>query len=189
MRLDQRKTMYRQGALDSLCGVYAIINSSKAVCDTRDIRLDRDQCKALFVELCGVLADGGQLADGLTEGTTIRTFRRMTRTAHAWLRDRHELRLDSAQAFGTSPGGLDHYWSRVLSHVEEYGPGSVLIRLSGRYEHWSCIRSMSDRGINLMDSDGIKRLSRERCTVGLRSGRRRRHVLLPTQTVLVSVAG
>lgn len=177
--------MYRQGALDSLCGVYAIINSSKAMCDSQGVRLDRKGCQALFVELCGELAGGGRLAEALADGTTIRTFQQMTRTAHAWLNREYAIRLKSVRAFGQAPEGLAEYWSRILDHGYEFGAGSVMIRLSGKREHWTCIRSVTARGITLMDSDGIRALRRDRCTVAEPAGRRQ-HQLCPTQTLLVS---
>lgn len=177
--------MYRQGTLDSLCGVYAVINSTKAMCDQHGRRLTRGACKELFVELCNVLAGGGRLADALANGTTIRTFQQMTRAAHEWVADQQGLQLKSVRAFGSAPSGLADYWDRLVDHTEQYGNGSVLVGMSGKHNHWSCIRSISERNISLMDSDGIVSLRRDRCTVG-EPTTRRQHVLWPTQTLLVS---
>lgn len=177
--------MYRQGQLDSLCGVYAIINSSKAMCDQHGVRLTRAECRTLFVKVCGVLADDGKLAEALTEGTTIRTFQRMTRAAHDWLENDRGVSFQSRRAFGAAPAGLDDYWSRLLEHWTAFGPGSVLVGMSGQHDHWSCIRSMSERAINLMDSDGIHQLRRDRCTIA-GSTRVRTSTLWPTQTLLIS---
>lgn len=180
--------MYRQGQLDSLCGVYAVINSTKALADRNAVRLSRNECQALFILLCGVLADDGRLAVALTQGTWIRTFQKMTRAAHQWASERHGLRLTGMRAFNTQPAGLGDYWSRIQAHAQHYGAGSVLLGMAGRHEHWSCIRSMSDRVISLVDSAGIQRLHRERCTIGAASGRRQ-HILWPTQTLLITDDG
>jgi len=177
--------MYRQGNLDSLCGVYAVINSVRAVADTRGFNIRRPESSALFRRLCHVLADGGRLADALTEGTTIRTFQAMTRDAHEWLAEERGLQLESRRAFGQSPASLEVFWGRLRDHAAEEGPGSILIRLSGRMEHWSCIRSINDRAIVLVDSDGVKILRRDRCTISDPHGRRT-HQLVPTQALLIS---
>jgi hypothetical protein len=177
--------MYSQGSLDSLCGVYAVINSVKAVAHSRGFRLSRTECSALFIRLCGVLADGGRLEDALTEGTTIRTFQAMARDAHQWLLRARGLRLDCRRAFGRQPTGLEMYWSRLSDHLEAEGPGSALIRLSGRIEHWTCVRSINDRAIVLADSSGAKILRRKLCTIA-DPDRRRIHQLIPTQALLVT---
>lgn len=177
--------MYRQGSLDSLCGVYAVINSVKAVAHTRGFSLRRSECRALFRRLCGVLADGGLLADALTDGTTVRTFQAMTRDAHEWLLEARGLQLQCRRAFGKSPESLDQFWRKLSDHAQDQGPGSVLIRLSGRMEHWSCIRSINDRAIVLVDSDGARILRRKLCTIA-EPDRRRIHQLLPTQALLVT---
>ena len=177
--------MYRQGNLDSLCGVYAVINSVKAVASTSGCRLTRGECKELFRQLCQVLADGGRLEDALTDGTTIRTFQAMTRRAHDWLAAERRVVLGSRRAFGRAPGGLDHFWTRLQNHAVKEGPGSILIGIGGRMDHMSCIRSINDRAILLVDSDGVKFLRRDRCTVSA-PDRRRIHQLFGTQTLLVS---
>ena len=177
--------MYRQGNLDSLCGVYAVINSVKAVAHTRGFSLRRPECIVLFRRLCGVLADGGLLANALTDGTSIRTFQAMTRDAHMWLVQARGLQLESRRAFGKSPESLDLFWRKLSDHVDDEGPGSVLIRLSGRMEHWSCIRSISDSAIVLVDSDGVRMLRRKLCTIA-EPDRRRIHQLIPTQALLVT---
>lgn len=180
--------MYRQGNLDSLCGVYAVINSIKAVASTNGCRLTRGDCKELFRQLCRVLADGGRLEDALTEGTTIRTFQAMTRRAHEWLAAERRMVLASRRAFGRAPDGLDHLWTRLQGHALKEGPGSILIGIGGRMDHWSCVRSVNDRAIVLVDSDGVKLLRRDRCTVS-DPDRRRIHRLFGTQTLLVSKNG
>lgn len=162
-----------------------MINSVKAVAHTRGFRLSRHECSTLFRRLCGVLADGGRLADALTEGTTIRTFQAMARDAHAWLLETRGLELESRRAFARSPGSLDAFWQRISGQVGEEGPGSVLIRLSGRMDHWSCIRSINDRAIVLVDSDGVRILRRSLCTI-VDADRRRVHQLVPTQALLVT---
>lgn len=177
--------MYRQGSLDSLCGVYAVINSVKAVSDSHGFHLRRWECSALFRRLCGVLAAGGRLADALTDGTTIRTFQAMTRDAHDWLAEARGLQLECRRAFGRSPASLDLFWRKLSDHVDAEGPGSVLIGLSGRMEHWSCIRSINDRAIVLVDSDGVRILRRQLCTIG-NPDRRRIHQLIPTQALLIT---
>jgi len=177
--------VYRQGELDSLCGVYSVINSVKAVADTHGVKVTRGQCSDLFRRLCRVLADGGRLSDVLTEGMTITTLQAMTRDAHAWLADEAGLHLRCRRAFRSAPDSLDVYWRKLAGHVADERQGSVLIGLCGRMDHWTCVRSMSDRAIILVDSCGVKILHRNRCTIAT-PDLRRHHELVPTQALLVS---
>lgn len=180
--------MYRQGALDSLCGVYAVINSTKAMADERKVRISREGCRELFVALCDALAQDERLAVAITSGMEIQAFRKLLRAAHHWAEDAFGLRLSSVRAFNTQPEGLSAYWDRVQTHAETFGAGSVLLCMNGRYDHWSCVRSITQRRISLFDSDGIQHLDRDRCTVAATSGRRQ-HILRPTQTLLISDQG
>ena len=75
--------MFRQGSLDTLCGIYAIINSTHEVCATWDTRLKPDQHRALFRALCEELATEGDLAAALAgEGMGVQTLRKLLRRAH-----------------------------------------------------------------------------------------------------------
>lgn len=178
--------MFRQGSLDTLCGIYAIINSTHEVCATWESRLKPDHHRALFRALCEELATEGDLAGALAgEGMGVRTLRKLLRRAHMYVEDETGLPFTHKRAFNSEPVSLDRYWDVVRDHVHENGPGSVLISLTGRHCHWSCIRTISEEGMVLRDSDGLIRLSRARCTTGA-GDNRRHHVLWPTETLLIT---
>jgi hypothetical protein len=83
---------------------------------------------------------------------------------------------------------LSSYWQRLQEHLQGRSH-TAIIGLWVKYEHWSCVHSMSERTVHLSDSrwNPIQRVYRANCTTGRIKGRGR-HELAPTQSVLILVA-
>lgn len=68
---------------------------------------------------------------------------------------------------------------------------SVLISLSGKYDHWTIITKITDARIYLLDSDGLQYLNIKNCITGKmnsdkNSNVEKTHVLYPAQTYFLS---
>ena len=179
-----RKSLPRariQGNLDGLCGVYAVVNSVRNMSPKR---LNGDQEKDLFRQLIGMLGEEDRLEDALCNGMTVRPLGRLIDAASSFLQSTHGTRLGRQLAFRTAPEGLQQFWEAIVEHLDEHGPGSVLLGLGGKHDHWTCVGTMSENTITLIDSDGIRRIHRKHCTVADAKGLRH-HVLWPTQTYLL----
>lgn len=179
-----RKSLPRariQGNLDGLCGVYAVVNSVRNMSPKR---LNGEEEKELFRQLIARLGEESRLEDALCNGITVQPLGRLIDCASSFLQTKQGNRLNRNLAFRGAPEGLQHFWKTISTHLGDNGPGSVILGLGGKHNHWTCIGTMSENAITLIDSDGIRRLQRKHCTVSDVSGSRH-HVLWPTQTYLL----
>ncbi len=162
----RRKRAYRQGDLDGLCGVYAVVNALRYV-----VRLQDEQCQKLFETLIRALEqDCSPLHPTLLRGMYFPQLKRLVVSASQWrIRGR-------GLAFQARPLRLKRH-QRTLPHLwaalnEELGPTCVaIIGLSGVDDHWCVVYRVSPKTLWLLDSSGQTRISRSRCTV--RSSRTR----------------
>jgi hypothetical protein len=151
---------YRQGALDSLCGVYAVVNATRLAAWPLK-RLTADSCEELFRELAYTLDADRQLLDVLTEGSCFPVLSRLLRAANSWLEIEYDLQLrfrrphhkrSSISAVG------------VLEQVTEHlvaPQTAAIVGIRGPHgDHWSVARGVSkSRSILLLDS-GARRFVR-----------------------------
>lgn len=176
-----RKSLPRariQGNLDGLCGVYAVVNSVR---NMNPKKLNGDLEKELFRKLIGTLGEEDRLEDALCNGMTVQPLGRLIDAASSFLQTAYGTRLGRKLAFRKVPEGLQQFWEAIVEHLGEHGPGSVLLGLGGKHDHWTCVGTISENTIMLIDSDGIRRILRKHCTIADAKGARH-HVLWPTQT-------
>ncbi len=155
----RRARAFRQGDLDGLCGVYALVNALRYV-----ERLNEDQCEVIFRKLIRTLGKGHRAHETLLWGMS---FRKMKGLVAAAARCRFE---DRELAFGARPLRLkrqDRSLPGLWAALEgELGPTCVaLIGISGATEHWCVIHRITAKTLWLLDSSGRTRLRRSRCTV------------------------
>lgn len=181
-----RKSLPRariQGNLDGLCGVYAVVNSVRNMSPRR---LKGEEEKELFRKLIAALGEEGRLEETLCTGMTVQPLGRLIDRASSFLVSRTDCSLGRQLAFRQAPDSLQQVWNCMSAHIDSHGPGSVILGLGGKHDHWTCIGTMSETTITLIDSDGIRRLHRRNCTVSeARTGRH--HELWPTQTYLLNI--
>ena len=97
---------------------------------------------------------------------------------------KHKLRKQIA--FDTDDVTLDQYWEKLTEHLSQ-PDSAVIISLSGRIKHWTCVRKITPTTLILSDSSGIRRVARDRCTIETEN--RELYTLWPTLTYLLSLAG
>ncbi len=171
-----------QGNLDGLCGVYSIVNSAL---NLHSPNLNKESTKELFRVLCSALKHEKKLLDALLDGITVRPLGELIDHASDFTDKKYRIRILRRIAFGTASCSLDEFWTKISNHIEKHGPGSVILSLGGKHDHWTCVREISASRIDLIDSDGLKFLARKNCTVG-DAKRGRHHTVMPTQTYLLS---
>ncbi len=170
-----------QGNLDGLCGVYAVVNAIRNLAPTR---LNSEEERELFRQLIVKLGEERRLEDALCNGMTVQPLGRLIDSASEFLQTNRGHRLSRQLAFRQAPEGLKLFWETTSAHLDDNGPGSVILGLGGMYDHWTCIGTMSESSITLIDSDGIRRLNRKNCAISEAKGSRH-HVLWSTQTYLL----
>jgi len=172
-----------QGSLDGLCGIYAVINAVDCMCRNRSAPLREEQHRELFHRLCHT--SDINIASFLADGMTFRQVCRLLDSAKSYL-DERCLSMGRRVAFRSSNVSLAEYWDKISHHININGPGSVLVGMTGQYDHWSVVRDVTGRQIRLWDSDDLNRVNRSRCRVG-RESSARPVGLCPTQTVLLTL--
>src|SRR5512135_1300739 len=148
---------YRQGNLDSFCGVYAVVNAYRLLTHCAS-----SEAQFVFNQSIETLAKKRRLKKAILSGL-----------------GRNDMMLIlgglagvtvSAPWWGKECPTLDEFWLALQD-----ASGSLILSIDGVHDHWTAIRSITRKQITLFDSDGLVRLPRERCyTVG-----KRRHKLLP----------
>ncbi len=158
--MPKRQRAYRQGDLDGLCGVYAIVNALRYV-----LRLRDEQCQKLFERLIEALEhDRGCLHKSLVQGICFCQLKRLVAVAgqgripgHDLTFQFHTLRLRRDQRT------LPHLWSSL---TRELRPACVaIVGLTGASDHWCVVYRVTPKTLWLLDSSGQACISRSRCTV------------------------
>jgi hypothetical protein len=166
---------FQQGGLDSLCGLYSIVNAERFINHSSD-----ESAQELFDSIIHYLSRRRLLAKLLIGGVIHRQMLQILndvvgeRVPNLWIPWR-----------GVPNPDLDTFW-RSLQNFLDGTPGrSVILGLDGYHEHWTVIETISDKSIFLYDSALIKRLPRSACSTCYPNGRRK-HLLLPAQTYYLS---
>jgi hypothetical protein len=79
---------------------------------------------------------------------------------------------------------LTEWWDVVTNHISIHGEGTVVMGITGFYNHWTCIRRLMPNVIIFADSGYITSIKRANVTVKTAS-KNRPHVLIPYETFLV----
>ena len=178
-RLSPSLLPFQQGGLDSLCGLYSIINAERIINRSSD-----EEAQQLFDGLIHFLSRRGLLRKLLIGGIIHTEMlmildkvvgkQRISQVAVPWR--------------GIPNPDLTTFW-RSMQYFLDGTPGrAIILGLQGYHDHWTVIESITDRSIFLYDSSLIKRLPRSRCTTVYARGRRK-HLLLPAQTYFLSNEG
>ena len=163
----RRLQPYRQGRLDGLCGVYALINALRLLCP----RLDEDTCERVFCALirararqkCSPLA---VISGGLSRRDLLRLIGRWQRFAAK------ELGITlSVSRLKVSRPTLRSIWRALRTAL--HGGDVAIIGLDGVERHWTVAYAATKRTLRLVDSCGLRVIFRSQCTVARTSLRYR----------------
>lgn len=179
----------RQGSIDGLCGVYSVMNATEAVIGKfhYDRKLGRraSQRKVLFKNLIGYLAKQDMLEEAMIWGfENIDEKGGFIDIAVKSVKKYQKRKLRKQIAFDTNDVTLDAYWEKLTEQLNQ-PESAVIICLSGRIKHWTCVRRITPSALILSDSSGIRQIARDRCAVSTESGNL--YILWPTLTYLLSV--
>ncbi len=166
---------FQQGGLDSLCGLYSIVNAERFINHSSD-----ESAQELFDSIIHYLSRRRLLAKLLIGGVIHRQMLLILndvvgdRIPNLWIPWR-----------GVPTPELDTFWRSLQSFLDGTPGRAVILGLNGYHDHWTVIETITDKSITLYDSALIGRLPRSRCSTFYANGRRR-HVLLPAQTYFLS---
>jgi hypothetical protein len=174
----KRKTLrqvmpFEQGALDTLCGIYSLVNADKIINERPN-----DEYRELFSEIIEHLHRNRLLTHALESGLL---FKHMRGIVNDVINDR--IPHKETRYVGLSTPSLGTFWNDMYTFLNEADapPSAIIVGLSGKHDHWTVVSEITKKNITLYDSDGLKRINRNNCTTASESGSRK-HVLHPAQT-------
>ena len=167
---------FQQGGLDSLCGLYSIVNAERYINHSSD-----EETQELFDHLVKYLSRRGLLGKLLVGG--------ILHTQMLMILEKvvGSKRISSVQIpwRGLPNPDLTTFWRSMQTFLDGTPGRSIVLGLDGYHDHWTVIESITNRSLTLYDSALIKRLPRSACTTTYATGKRQ-HILLPAQTYFLS---
>ena len=164
---------FQQGGLDSLCGLYSIVNAERIINKSSDA-----QAQELFNTMVRFLSKKRMLARILIEGVN---HRQMLLTMQKVVNGR--LPCIEIPWRGVPTPDLDTFWQSMQTFLNGTPGRAIILGLNGYHDHWTVIDNITSKSIFLYDSAEIPRLRRSRCST---AKHRRKHLLLPAQTYFLS---
>lgn len=164
---------FQQGGLDSLCGLYSMVNAERIINHS-----SADQAQQLFDDMVHFLSRKRLLTrillDGVIHSHMILVLEKVVngRIPNLEIPWRGQPRPE-----------LDPFWESMRAFLDGTPGRAIILGLNGHHDHWTVIHSISSKSVFLYDSDGFTRIPRSLCTT---TKHRRKHLLLPAQTYFLS---
>ena len=162
---------FEQGGLDSLCGIYSLVNAERLINNTTV-----DDSRKLFKSIVEYLDKKKDLSSTLIEGMLLRTIKEILTDVIGDLIPYRKLPF-----VGVACPDLDVFWDEMKSFLDGGPKRAVLLSMSGVYDHWTVVNQITEKQLQLLDSYSLHWLNRTNCTI-TEARRRRHHVLYPAQT-------
>lgn len=166
----------QQGNLDSLCGIYAVINAMNLVYPMR--RQDR---VLLFKHLITTLRRDEYVVMALLSGTYKRHMNIMLAAAAGHMFRQQKAPVTVRTLFRSCKGvSMEMYFKKLEEFLKQKNC-AVIINLMGRLNHWSCVREITKTSLLLEDSYGYHYVRKSTCFLDEYSYQKG-HLIIPTQT-------
>lgn len=167
---------FQQGGLDSLCGLYSIINAERIINYSTD-----DETQQLFNHLIYYLARRKLLSKFLIGGIIHKEMLVILKRVIG----RKRIANVRIPWRGVPNPDLTTFWKSMQYFLDGTPGRAIILGLQGYHDHWTVIEKITNRSILLYDSALIKRLPRSSCTTVYATWQRK-HLLLPAQTYFLS---
>ncbi len=164
---------FQQGGLDSLCGLYSIVNAERIINHS-----SAEQAQELFDSMVHFLSRKRLLTRMLLDGVI---HSQMLLILEKVVNGRVSC-VEVPWRSQPTPD-LDAFWESMRSFLDGTPGRAIILGLNGVHDHWTVIHSISSKSVFLYDSAEITRLPRAECTT---AKHRRKHHLLPAQTYFLS---
>jgi hypothetical protein len=152
---------YRQGQLDGLCGLYAIINAIRLAThdDTGEFGhgVWRDLLLALISEAENVVGT----ATAVVYGIRTKPLYELAKRAASHMANEHGVPVTVSRSAGPK-----HSFDGIIALLRELSAqprSAMVIELSGDIRHWTVLRRVGNHSLELFDSSGIKRVRLASC--------------------------
>jgi hypothetical protein len=172
----RRFKAYRQGRLDGLCGVYALVNALRLLCP----KLDEDACERAFCAL--IRARARQKCSPLSIISGGLSRQELLSLIGLWQRF-------AVREFGITltvsrlkvpEQTLRGIWKGLCRALD--GKSVAIVGLDGVERHWTVAHAATKRTLRVADSCGLRMIFRSQCTTGTT---RVRYQLRPSELLVV----
>ncbi len=149
---------YLQGSLDSLCGVYALINGIRWALRNELVSAKGEHWEELFRKLTNhAIRNRGDL-ELVSHGVTLYTMIALTHIARDHMRERHKIELMFRRPFAQSKPLEAGQTLETIEACLHQPNTAVLAAIYGTLDHWCVIKQLDDQHTYLFDSDRLFRL-------------------------------
>ncbi len=182
---------FRQGELDSLCGLYATINALRLLLASNGRHLSHNAWQDLFTVLVARVDDACGAFAATTNGVETKYLQKLLKAARVHLREEHEIEIFHARLL---PYRDRPQFPILLGRLREIAarPDLVaILTIEGYISHWTVLRKLTERFILLSDSSGYGRLTIANCRVPYEPARssRREYIVPPNAAFVVQWVG
>jgi hypothetical protein len=161
-------TPYRQGDLDSLCGLYSIVNAVAVAAGRRknsrnadqdrpgDIplrRFDKLRAELLLFSLTRYLERGRMLSWVFATGTTTQRMSQLLKHASRYLRVSYDTELVWTKPFHRDKSAQPRAIAKTIREHLNRPYSAVIIKVLWGFEHWTVIAWAKDTGFKLVESE------------------------------------
>ncbi len=173
---------YHQGSLDTLCGLYALVNGVEwAFRETNPF--SPTEAKGLMRHMIADLDERGKLAATMTHGLTIPAFGRVINIAGDWLSDHRAIDLVKEKPFHLERQVSADRMKGLLSEHLAAVAQSAIVLIEGKIKHWTVVTRVSRTGVQLADSEGRQRLRNIFCAPPMESEDRKARIRIVPQGI------
>ncbi len=177
---------HQQGAFDSLCGLYSIINATRLIASPSE-GIGKDFCEDFFYALLRYASRRFGLKPLSHHGTPQWLMGVLLRWSCAYVAKRSSLKPVVTQPLvGKGRFPFDTVMNATRGLLSYQGC-ALIAELGGVHSHWTVIRSVSYAQVHLFDSDGLKVLNLSDMRMDYEKTRlRSRHVLVTRSTFMLA---
>lgn len=177
----------RQGSLDGLCGVYAIINSIHYALGSRVFLQSDAEC--LYRFMLEQVDVEGWLGDLILRGSSAAELGLLLHLANDWLRSKKQIGVSYSKPFHRDKNALlPQVFDEISRHLR-LTRTAVIVGIDGvNGGHWTVARAVTDKNLVLADSGGWRRLSKLQTTAKFnRVGQTHPVYIAPTAVFLIHI--
>ena len=162
------KHVFEQGYLDSLCGVYSVLNAERLINKSM-----QEDSQLLFNLIIDYLSRKRMLKDVILDGVNHKVISNIMKDVVA---DRIPYRQTNKRNFYT----VKEWWHFSKLFLEEKENRAIILSIGGRENHLTVIERMTDRRMFLSDSSNMLIIRKSQCVIGYID--REKYVIYPSQT-------
>jgi hypothetical protein len=184
---------YEQGHLDSLCGIYSIINATRFALRTVEFKrpypcpkpwyLSEPETELMFMTLIRGVIRSTRLIDTFVDGIHSRQLALLLRVADQWLHERRAIRLATARPLYRSRSRTRTLLRRISEHLAAPGT-AVIVGTNPPWRHWTVAERVSGSRLHLFDSGGGRSVP---LRLGRHSSRLHAGLIKPSEVFFVAV--